>query len=88
MRFIVIAALITSFAGLAASDAAAGEVKAKAGYCKVAAGCTPVSNPQVQTPCCCTPSNRSEEGIEHGRAVQCGTPKALELGLVPCPSDS
>ena len=49
MRIIAIAALAISFVGFVASEAAAGDVATKAGYCKVAAGCTPKMAAGVHT---------------------------------------
>jgi hypothetical protein len=82
MRFILIAALMTGSA-LVASEAAAGTVAVKAGYCKMAAtkvahGCTPV----LPNPCCCVPSNPHADG--KGNVARCDT----SPNLSPCPSNS
>jgi hypothetical protein len=83
MRFTLIAALITGLAGLVASEASAGNVAVKAGYCKMAAaklaaGCTPV----LPNPCCCVPSNEHANG--RGNVARCDTSPELS----PCPSNS
>jgi hypothetical protein len=85
MRFILIAALITSAVGLVASEASAGDVAVKAGYCKmaatkVAAGCTPV----LPSPCCCVPSNEHANG--KGNVARCTEEKWEHLS--PCSSKS